>query len=259
MHLSSLLQNSVSADTPAETISSLHASQPFTQTSDLKSKLSHLESYRPPLVPKMIDPKSAWSIAKTTSKILVLLLKCAAWIGMIYFALFTTSYTIPFFITANEPALAREAKLVYLCCFIVLAFLTLLIGQQLVGMLLSLFTGTSMTYKPEILWLRVSYIVLVGLLLSAVLFGTLYPLCKALAWRGVFAAAGRADLEEQATALVVCMGITLTVGILSLSRLAWGLVEQRWGAARHWCRGGKKSGREENQGTPLKDLSGSGR
>lgn len=204
----------------------------------------------------MIDPRIAWVIVKITFQVLALLLKCAALIGVIYFELFITSYMIPFFATNNNLPLAREASLVCLCCFIVLAFLALLIGAQLAGMLLSLFPGSCPSYQSEALWFHVSYIVVVGLLLGAALFGTLYPLLKALAWRDVFAAAGRADLQEQATAIVVFMGITLAVGMLALLRLSWGLIVQCWGAARHWCQRSKDGSGGKNNGIPLKDLSG---
>lgn len=121
-------------------------------------------------------------------------------------------------------------------------------------MLLSLLPGNCLKgCKPESLWWRVFYIIVVGMLLSAALFGTLYPLFKALAWRGVFAAAGREDLEEQATALVVFMGTSLTVGMLSLLRLSWGLVVQYWGASGYWCRRRRRSqgSGEESKGIPL--------
>ncbi|KAJ4413764.1 hypothetical protein N0V82_008353 [Gnomoniopsis sp. IMI 355080] len=171
----------------------------------------------------MIDPKTAWLLAKTIFNLLALLLKSAALISMIYFAVFTTSFFLPFFTATNNPTLVHEAKLVYICCFIVSAFLALLIAEQLINIVLSLFPGRRVCcWKlEETLWYRVSYIIVVGLLLSAVLFGTLYPLFKALAWRDVFVGAGRADLEEQAMALVVFMGIALGVGIVSLLRLSW--------------------------------------
>lgn len=209
----------------------------------------------------MIDPKTAWLIAKTISTLLALLIKCASLIGVIYFAVFTASFFVPFFTTtpnANNYTLAHEAKLVYVCCFIVIGFLILLIGAQLVSMLLSLVPGNACfnhTCMPEALWFRISYIVVVALLLSAVLFGTLYPLLKALAWRAVFVAAGRADLEEQAMALVIFMGITLAVGMLSLLRLSWGLVVNCCKASRHCCGKATKGGGEANNGVPLIDIS----
>lgn len=203
----------------------------------------------------MIDPKTAWLLAKTTFNLVTLLLKSAALISMIYFAVFTTSFFIPFFTTTNDPILVREAKLVYICCFIVIAFLVLLIAEQLVGVVLSLFPDRRVFCwkREEALWYRVSYIVMIGLLLTAALFGTLYPLFKALAWRDLFAGVDRQDLEEQATALVVFMGIALGVGIVSLLRLSWGLVVHCCGVLCGYCRPRRKhegSGKD-NQGIPL--------
>lgn len=201
----------------------------------------------------MIDPKTAWLLAKATFRILVLLIESAALIGMIYFAVFTISFFEPFFNSTNNTTLIHEAKLVYICCYIVIGFLALLIGEQLVGVVLSLVPGKcSIIHKPEALWFRISYIFVVGLLLAAALFGTLYPLFKALAWRDVFAAAGRADLEEQATTLVVFMGMTLTVGVVSLLRLSWGLFVQSCRASGECCcRRSRKGDMQEHGGLPL--------
>lgn len=201
----------------------------------------------------MIDPKTAWLLAKATFRIFILLVKSAVLISMIYFAVFTISFFEPFFNTTNNTTLVHEAKLVYICCYIVIGFLSLLIGEQLVGVVLSLVPGKcSIIHKPKALWFRISYIIVVGILLSAALFGTLYPLMKALAWRGVFAAAGRADLEEQATTLVVFMGMTLVVGVVSLLRLSWGLFVQCCGASGECCcRRSKKGHMEQNSGLPL--------
>ncbi|KAJ4388665.1 hypothetical protein N0V93_006124 [Gnomoniopsis smithogilvyi] len=200
----------------------------------------------------MIDPKTAWLLTKTALSVLSLLVKSTALIGMIYFATFTNYFFLPFFTIKNNTTLLHEAKLVYICCFIVIGFLALLIGEQLVSVVCSLFPGNFLRgWKPEALPYRILCILAVGLLLSAGLFGTLYPLFKALAWREVFSAAGRADLEEQATALVVFMGIALTVGILSLLRLSRGLIVQCWGASGYFCGRKKQGGGEEIGGIPL--------
>lgn len=201
----------------------------------------------------MIDPKTAWLLARATFRILVLLSKSAALISMIYFAVFTISFFEPFFNTINNTTLMHEAKLVYICCYIIIGFLALLIGEQLVGVVLSLVPGNcSIIHKPEALWFHILYIIVLGLLLSTALFGTLYPLLKVLAWSDVFAAAGRADLEEQATALVVFMGMTLVVGIVSLLRLSWGLFAQCCGASGQCCcRRSRKGDMQENSGLPL--------
>lgn len=201
----------------------------------------------------MLDPKTVRLLAKATFRILVLLVKSAALISMIYFAVFTISFFEPFFNTTNNITLVHEAKLVYICCYIVAGFLALLIGEQVVGVVLSLVPGNySIICKPEALWFRISYVFVVGLILSAALFGTLYPLLKALAWRDVFTAAGRADLEEQAMALVVFMGMTLVVGVVSLLRLSWGLFVQCCGACGECCcRRSKKGNMEPSSGLPL--------
>lgn len=205
----------------------------------------------------MIDPKTAWMITKMTFRTSILLIKSAALISMIYFAVFTVSFFEPFFNNTNNTSLIHEAKLVYICCYIVIGFLALLIGEQLAGMVLSLVPGScsSIIRKPEALWFRISYIIVVGLLLGASFLGTLYPLLKALAWRDVFSAAGRADLEQQATALVVFMGMTLVVGILSLSRLSWGLFVQCCGASKECCcRRSKKGDMERKSSCPLQEV-----
>lgn len=197
----------------------------------------------------MIDPKTAWMITKVTFGLLVLLIKSAALISMIYFAVFTISFFEPFFNTTNNTKLIHEAKIVYICCYIVIGFLALLIGEQLAGVVLSLVPGNcSIIRKPEALWFRISYIIVVALLLSASLFGTLYPLLKALAWREVFSAAGRADLEQQATALVVFMGMTLAVGTVSLLRLSWDMFVQCC------CRRSKKDDVDGKCCVPLQEV-----
>lgn len=205
----------------------------------------------------MIDPKTAWALAKTTWKILNLLLKCATLIGVIYFALFTDSYIRPFFVTTTDTTGAREANIVFFCCFVVAGFLTLLIAKQLVGILCALFPGGDCCscgwLRPEALWFRLVYIAAIAILLGTILFGTLYPLVKALAWKRVFAQAERADLEEQAAALMVFMAYTLAVGMLSLLRAAWVLVTQCWEAYTHHKRVGSKEG--NNHDTPLDNIS----
>lgn len=192
----------------------------------------------------MIDPKTAWAIAKAAWNILKLLLKCTALIGVIYFALFTDSYILPFFIKTGNVTAAREAKTVYLCCYVVVAFLTSLVAQQLVGVLRGLCPGGKCCScgcpDPEAAWSRALRIALAAVFLGAILFGTLYPLVKALAWTLVFSRAEREDLERQAEALVVFMAITLAVGLLSLIKVFWALIKQCWRAcARKRGVGGK--------------------
>lgn len=209
----------------------------------------------------MIDPVTAWRFTKILSHLLFLLLKSATLIGVVYFALFTSSFIQPFFATTHNATCEREARIVYYCCFVVLAFLLLLLAEQLVRMLLSIFPGggpdcLKKLGDTDVLWLRVTYVAVLGMLLGVVLFGTLYPLLKGLAWRGVFAAAGRPDLEESATAMVVSMAIALAVGMVSLLSVSWALVVQCFGLARLVLmeRRNKKKmdGREDvEQGIPL--------
>lgn len=186
----------------------------------------------------MMDPKTAWLLTKTIFNLLFLLLKTSAIVGILYFALFITSFITPFFAANNEPTCKRESDIVYYCCFLVIGFLLLLLTEQLTRLLLSMFPSGGACFKrflpskPGALWVRLTTIGAVALLLAAILFGTLYPFSKALGWRAVFAAAGRADLEKSALALAVFMGITLGVGMVTLLRATWGLVRMCFGACR---------------------------
>lgn len=202
----------------------------------------------------MIDPVTAWRITKILFHLLFLLLKSAALIGVVYFAIFTNSFIQPFFATTHNNTCEREARIVNYCCFVVLAFLLLLLAEHLVRLLLSVFPSgerpeclKKCRKHGEALWLRVAYVVVMGVLLGVILFGTLYPLLKGLEWRGVFAAAGRPDLQKSAMAMVVFMGITLGVGTVSLLSVSWALIVRCFGLAKQGL-GGRKNKKKNGDG-----------
>ncbi|CAN8095553.1 unnamed protein product [Discula destructiva] len=208
----------------------------------------------------MVDSKTAWLLANTTCHIILLLLKCAALIGVLYFAIFTATFIAPFFANLHNDTCAYEAKIVIICCFVVLTLLALLTGEQMLRLLLSIYPAGGRNcyhrYFPgqQPPWMRVAHIATVVLLLGAIFFGTLYPLLKALAWRVVLADGDRLDLEEAATTLAGFMGFTLGVGMLSVLRVAWDLVVKVVEALRQSLDARRKKGSEGRHAIPLEGI-----
>lgn len=181
-------------------------------------------------------------LAKVIIQVLLLLLKSAALISAIYFALFVPSFITPYFAGTHDDERVRQAQIVYYCCFVVIAFLSLLMIEQVIRTICSLVRdaipscakfakpksppaeGTPSpaddTETPTPMWWRLTYLAVLFTLLVAILFGTLYPLVKAREWRHVFKHAGRTDLEQSATAMAWFLGITLVVGTISLLRIS---------------------------------------